>query len=164
MKRYIPLLLLLCSCSTSFYQKRDIAKLDALAIQQQTEFKRLANLLDPCFTATAKSDTVIKFHSDTITTPGFITISRLKDTIVKTVTLPGKQVTTQRIVTIRDTIPDNRALTACGALFSVKADSLNKVKAKLEVITSENTHKLYWIIGLALALLISWALTIYFKL
>ncbi len=165
MKRLLPILLFLASCSASYRQAQDIKKLDALAIQQQPAFKRLANLLDPCFTVRGKSDTVIKQGKrDTLYTPGSIIITHVKDTVVKTVTLPGRQVTIPTFTTITDTIPDNRALTACRALFKVKADSLNKVNAKLEVITSENTHKLYWIIGLALGWLITIALVIYFKL
>ena len=158
-------ILFFTGCSASYRQAQDIKKLDALSVQQQPEFKRLANLLDPCFTVKGKSDTVIKQGKrDTIITPGSIVITRIKDTVVKTVTLPGRQVTIPTFTTITDTIPDNRALTAQIALFKVKADSLIIERTLRMKVSTENTHKLYWIIGLALGWLITIALVIYFKL
>lgn len=136
MKKY---LLILCSviivgCSASYRQQRDKKKLDALAIEQQPEFKRLANLLDPCFGNTIiHSDTVIKLGKrDTVQLAGSTVITRIKDTVVKTITLPGRQVTIPTFVTITDTVPDKRALTALDAVYSVKSDSLIVVATQMK--------------------------------
>jgi hypothetical protein len=159
MKRFIPLLLFLIACNT---QKRDIKKFDGYAIQYPDEMKRLANLLDPCFTIKGGSDTVIKQGKrDTIITPGSIVITRIKDTIIKTVTLAGRQVTIPTFVTITDTIPDNRALMACGALFKVKADSLIIERTLRIKVSAENTHKLYWIIGMVFIIVAGIVIAIY---
>ena len=111
---------------------RDVKKLDALAIQQQPEFKRLANLLDPCFTGTAHSDTVtVQGKTDTISAPGSIVFTKVSDTVIKTVTLPSKRITATVYKMVHDTISDNRMLSAATALYSVKSDSLTIIKTQL---------------------------------
>lgn len=154
--------LLLCGCSASYYQTRDIKKLDALAIQQQPEFKRLANLLDPCFSGTAKSDTVIKQgKADTLITPGSIVITHVKDTVIKTITTPGRQVVIPTFITVTDTVTDQRALTAQRALFKVKSDSLIVVNTQLSQTTHSKNTWMYIAIGLAVALIGGVAFSIY---
>lgn len=109
---------LLCSCSQSWYQRRDIKKLVALSIKQPTEFLRLSDLINPCFTGKAKSDTIkTKGKPDTVVLPGEIKvmITMQHDTVVKTITLPGKQVTIPYFTTIHDTIPDTRAIASLQA-------------------------------------------------
>jgi hypothetical protein len=153
----IPLLLLL-GCNI---ERRQLDKLDEYAVKYPTEMQGLANRLYPCFSGKAKSDTVISTHTDTLTKDGVTTIVKVKDTVYVTKTVPIRTIKT---LAIHDTVTNDRAISYLNTQVKVKADSLNKVSAKLEVISSENTHKLYWIIGLAFALLISWALTLYFKL
>lgn len=152
MKLFISffLILFIIACNT---QRRDIKKFDSYAIQYPAEMARLANLLDPCFTTKPHSDTVTKLHSDTITTPGSIVITRVKDTIVKTVTLQGKQITAQRIITIHDTLTDNRALTAFGSLFRVKADSLIIKNTQLNSVTHGKNTWMWIAIGCIVVIL-----------
>lgn len=153
------ILLVLCSiiiagCSASYRQARDIKKLDDLAIQQQPEFKRLANLLDPCFGNTVvHSDTIIKIGKrDTIQLAGSTVITRVKDTVIKTITLPGRQVTIPTFVTIRDTVADKRGLEAANALYKAKSDSLIVVKTQLAI--KSHTKNIWMWIALDLGLLV----------
>lgn len=155
--------LLLCGCSASYYQARDIKKLDALAIQQQPEFKRLANLLDPCFPLELKkSDTITVIGKrDTLITPGTIVITHVKDTVIKTITTPGRQVTIPTFITIHDTVSDQRALTAQGALFKVKSDSLIVIKTQLSQTAHSKNTWMYICIGLAVILVGGIAFSVY---
>jgi len=114
-------LLLSISCNV---QKREIGRLDGYSIKYPAEFARLSNMLNPCFTGKAKSDTV----TNTVVTqlPGDTSISTVlkHDSVFisKTINLPGKTITST--VTVHDTIPDNRALNSVNGQFKIKADSL----------------------------------------
>lgn len=158
MKKY---LLILCSviivgCSASYRQQRDKKKLDALAIEQQPEFKRLANLLDPCFGNTIiHSDTVIKLGKrDTVQLAGSTIITHVKDTVVKTITLPGKIVTVNKFTTITDTVPDNRALSDIQAQLKVAHDSVTSLKATLKQVQSGKKNWMWTAIGALVGLLV----------
>lgn len=159
MKKLIPFLLLLCACNT---QQRDIKRLDALSIQQQPEFKRLANLLDPCFPIQGKSDTVrITGKRDTLITPGTITITHVKDTVVKTITLAGKTITQYQTEQITDTITDSRALQAIQAQLTVKGDSLLIKGTQLTTATKNGSRWMWVALGEGLLIIIGGVVAVY---
>lgn len=139
-------LLLLSGCA-KYIQNRNVARMDSYAVQYPAEEARLANWLYPCFTGKAKSDTIrTEGKRDTIITPGKTVITHVKDTIVKTVTLPGRQVTIPTFLTIHDTVTDQRALSACTTAAKVKSDSL--VTVKTQYTTANKKANLYfWILA-----------------
>ncbi|MHB8209072.1 hypothetical protein [Mucilaginibacter sp.] len=146
---------LLAGCSQSWYQQRDIKKLDGLSLQYSAQFAQLANKLVPCFNGVAKSDTVkTEGKADTIYTPGSTSTVVKNDTVYNTITQPGRQVTIPNFITIRDTIPDNRALTDCSLAAKIKADSLATVKIQYSQLDKTKDSLLWWVIGLGLAILL----------
>jgi len=161
MKKLIPLLLLLTSCSATYRQQRDVKKLDALAVQQQPEFKRLANLLDPCFTGVAKSDTVISTHTDTLVKDGVTTIVKVKDTVYVTKTLPSKIITNTRTLSIHDTVTNDRAIVYWEDQTKIKADSLLILKTQLSSTKHGKNIWMFIAIGLALLVIIDVVWTVY---
>lgn len=138
-----------------------IKRLDALFIQNPIEAARLSNEIYPCFKGDVRSDTLIR-HDTAVIQGNTITNTILRhDTvfITKTITLPGRIFT--NTVTIRDTIPDNRALSEC-TLSAQKANSDN-VKAQQEltdVKKGKNTW-MYIAIGSMLLILIFIVVKIY---
>lgn len=144
-------LLLLTACNV---QKREIAKLQVYSIRYPAEFKILANTIDPCFTGVAKSDTVIKIgKADTVNLPGSTVITHVKDTVIKTITLPGKKITQPVYTTIHDTVTNDRALQACQSVQKGISDSLVVVKTQL-VSTKGNLNIWRWIAICAGALIL----------
>lgn len=145
MRRLLLLTLFLTGCSAAYKQAQDVKKFDGYAIQYPAEMSRLANLLDPCFKGVAKSDTVIKQGKrDTVITPGSTVITHVKDTVIKTVTLAGRQVTIPTFITIHDTLADNRAISAVQGQYRVKGDSLIVVKTQLAT-TAHSRNIWMWI-------------------
>ncbi len=144
---------ILSGCSQAWYQRRDMKKLDALSIQQPTEFLRLSNLINPCFDGKAKSDTVVvKGKADTVTLPGSVVISHVKDSVIKTITLPGRQVTLPTFITIHDTIPDTRSIATLNAQLKDCSATQITDQAKLADALTVSKNRLWWIIGLASAI------------
>ncbi len=130
MKKLIPLfLIILTGCNV---ERRQMDKLDAYAVKYPIEMSRLANELYPCFTGKAKSDTVIKTHTDTLIQDGITTTIRIKDTVYVTKTLPGRTITNTRTLSIHDTVTNDRAIGDLKNQFTNKSDSLMKVNVKLE--------------------------------
>lgn len=144
----ISFLFLLCGCSTTYRQQRDIKKLDGLALQQPNEFARLANLLEPCFSGKAKSDTVITSRTDTLVKDGVTAVVKVKDTVYITKTLPGKVITNTKTIAIRDTVEDQRKSRVIGNDLKIKSDSLIVVRHDL-LTSNKSCNKWMWIsIGL----------------
>lgn len=137
-------------CSQAWYQRRDIKKLDALAIQQNSEFLRLSNELNPCFKGKAKSDTTVVFGlRDTMIVKGDTITTVRHDTIIRTIQLPGKIITINKLTTIHDTIPDLRQIATLQA--QIKDLNANLIAAQTHLADSKATaqKRLWWIIGLA---------------
>jgi len=126
----IPILLLLFACNV---QKRQIALMQVYAVRYPNDFKELANTLDPCFTGKAKSDTVtIKGKSDTVHLAGSTTITRIKDTVIKTITLPGERISIPYYTTIHDTVTNDRANSAISAQIQIATNSLTMAQTQLK--------------------------------
>lgn len=123
----IPLFIFGCGS----LKDRQIRKLDALVLQQPLEFSRLSNLLNPCFSGKAKSDTVIKVHTDTLIQDGSTTTVRIKDTVYVTKTKPGRVITNTRTLSIHDTVENQRKTGVLNNQLVVKSDSLTIVKTQL---------------------------------
>jgi hypothetical protein len=144
LKHLILFTCLLSACNTP---KQQIRRLDGLVLQQPSEFARLSNLINPCFTGRAKSDTVVK--SDTVKLPGNtnVLITHIRDTVIKTITitLPGRII--NHILTIHDTVPDTRALANCTE--AAKADREQRIQSDTKLQDSEKIAqvRLYWLIG-----------------
>jgi len=161
------LIILLCSviivgCNVA---KHQIADMQVYAIRYPNDFKTLANTLDPCFNGVAKSDTItIKGKPDTISLPGSTVISYVKgvgDTIIKTITLPGRQVILPTFVTIRDTVTDNRALEAAKSLYKAKSDSLIVVQTQLTQVKHGKNIWMWLCLGLGALVLIYCGIKVY---
>ena len=137
----------IAGCSSAYYSKRDIKRLDALSLQNTAEFARLSNVLNPCFAGPAKSDTVIKRSTDTIfnSVERFVTGRPGKP---DTIYLPCKTIRNNVFTVIHDTIADNRALTACVSSGRTTADSLLIMKTKGGQLESEKSSLIKWLIGL----------------
>jgi uncharacterized membrane protein YuzA (DUF378 family) len=150
---------LLClSCNVQKYQVR---RLDALSLQQPSEFLRLSDLLNPCFSGKAKSDTVIiAGKTDTIVKPGAPVITRRNDTVFSTLhdTLYVHKTVIQ---SIHDTVPDSRGLASAEA--RIEDCSAQKIAAVTQLSDSQATAKtrLYWIIGLAALIGITVVIKVY---
>ena len=117
-------------------QKRQVRRLDELAILQKSEFLRLSNTLNPCFNGKAKADTSIiygtpdtnfsfSWHLDSgynlklAPFPGVLP-SSLPKIITKTVTI---RVPIREIIT--DTVPDMRKI---AALNDIITDQQNQIQ------------------------------------
>jgi hypothetical protein len=143
--------LLLAGCKS--LQQRQIRKLDDLVLQQPAEFARLSNILNPCFSGKAKSDTVItQGKGDTTTVTRYIQGEPGKNDTVfinKKIVVPYKY-------SIHDTVPDTRGLAACNIIARAAADSLLITKTKLSLVQSQTQKTkgdlVKWIIGLSLLL------------
>lgn len=158
---FILVACLLCGCSQSWYQRRDVKKLDALSIQQPAEMARLANQLYPCFKGVAKSDTVTQFGpADTIYRPGDTSVIMRHDTAFRTIT-NTRFIDRNITKTIHDTVVDNRAQQANDALFKVKSDSL-VIEKTLLVQKSKAKNIWMWIaVGCISAIVITIAVKVY---
>ena len=163
----------LCACNV---QQRQIRKLDQLAVQQPDEFKRLSNWLNPCFSGTAKSDTVISIgKADTAVNFTILTDSLIKllpgtlkmdlgtnylvyhgsalfpaDTVLSPAFI--KTITIHaapKIITIHDTVPDTRAVAAAQSQFNQEHDARLKAETTSDQKSRQAAIRLWWIIGLA---------------
>lgn len=151
-------LFLICGCNV---ERRQLDKLDAYAVKYPIQMRALANQLYPCFNGKAKSDTVIKTHTDTLIQEGSITTVRIKDTVYVTKTMPGKVITNTRTLSIHDTVSDLRAIGVLNNDFKIKADSLVMVKTQ-QVGTKHNLNIWRWIAIGCMALIFGWiAIKIY---
>lgn len=157
----IPILLLF-ACNVA---KRQIADMQVYAIRYPNDFKELANTLDPCFNGVVKADTIIvKGKADTVSLPGSTTISYIKgvgDTIIKTITQPGRQVIIPTFVTIRDTVTDDRALEAAKSLYKAKSDSLIVAQTQLTQVKHGKNIWMWICLGLGALVLIYCGIKVY---
>jgi len=155
MKKFIAFLILavfvvimvnmLTGCNVN---QRQIRKLDGLVLQQPAEFARLSNLINPCFTGKAKSDTVMKH--DSISLPpvtNTVTVTR-NDTVYTTKTVTQTKFIHDKM-TIHDTIADNRAVTSIQGQVKGKSDSLVVVKTLLASQTQTTSNWRKWCLILA---------------
>lgn len=144
-KKILPLVLILVVSGCNV-QQRQIRKLDQLSVLQPDEFKRLSNWLNPCFSGTAKSDTV--------TLPG------KSDTTTVTVLVPGepghpdtiyrdKRITVTQTKLIHDTVPDTRSITAIQVKYQQEHDAHITAQATADQSSKQAATRLWWIIGLA---------------
>lgn len=141
-------LFLICGCNV---ERRQLDKLDAYSIKYPIEMQRLANQLYPCFDGKAKSDTVIKTHTDTLIQDGVTTTVRIKDTVYVTKTMPGKVITRTNTVTIRDTLKDLRSEGVLNNELRTKSDSTIIYKTQLlQAKKSKNTWMWIAIAGMVL--------------
>jgi hypothetical protein len=149
----LTIVIAIASCGPSYFMKRDVKKLDALSLQYNTEFARLSNELNPCFTGAAKSDTVVKHTTDTVIN----SVERLvpgKPGRPDTLYLPGKSIRNNVFTTVHDTVWDNRALNACKAIDKAASDSLLIIKTQNFQLKAAKSGLIKWVTGLGLALLI----------
>src|SRR5579862_371470 len=130
MKKLLLISLLIAGCGSSYYAKRDIKRLDGLSLQYPNEFAKLSNMLDPCFTGAAKSDTVVKHTSDTIVIAGMERLVSGSPGKPDTLYLPDKTIRNNFFTTIHDTVTDNRALNAFSITTESAADSLIIIKTQ----------------------------------
>ena len=153
MKKLLLLPLFIAGCGSSYYVKRDVKRLDGLSLQYPNEFTRLSNLVNPCFTGIAKSNTVVKHTSDTIVTAGIERLVPGKTGKPDTLYLPGKTIRDNIYTTIHDTVTDNRALNACNVIAKSTADSLIIIKTQNIQLKADKSSLIKWVIGLAVLLL-----------
>jgi len=153
MKKLLLLSLLIAGCGSSYYAKRDIKRLDGLSLQYPNEFAKLSNMLNPCFTGAAKSDTAIKHISDTIITAGIERLVAGSPGKPDTLYLAGKTIRNNIYTTIHDTVMDNRALNASTVIAKSAADSLIIIKTKNIELRADESSLIKWIISLAVVLL-----------
>lgn len=116
------------------------------ALQYPDHFKKLANMIDPCFTGPAKSDTTfLPGKADTVLLPGEV----IKGEPGKpdTIRLPGKKITVTNKVVIHDTVTNDRALQALQATFNIKSDSLVVVKTQLNQVKHSRSIWMWIAIG-----------------
>jgi hypothetical protein len=159
MKKIIPISIVcliaaiaIASCSSSYYTKRDVKQLEGLSLQYTTEFYKLSNKLNPCFTEPAKSDTVIKHSTDTI----FNSLERFitgKPGKPDTIFLPGKTIRINMFTVIHDSIADNRALNTCLSISKASADSLLVMKTKGAQLRADKSSLIKWLIALSVVIL-----------
>ena len=148
-------------CGTSYYVKRDIKRLDGLSLQYPNEFAKLSNLINPCFTGAAKSDTLVKHTSDTIVTAAIERLVPGGPGKPDTLYLPGKTIRNNIYTTIYDTVTDNRALNASTVIAKSAADSLIIIKTQNVELKTDKSSLIKWVIGLAVILLSLLGLSIY---
>lgn len=153
----IPLIAL-CGCNV---QKRQIEKMQVFALRYPNEFARLSDLLNPCFDGTAKSDTIITLHTDTLFEKGTSDTIRINDTVHITKTLPGKQINHTRTVTIRDTVKDGRSEAYLKSQLQVKSDSLVISKTQLSEKTKAKNTWMWIAIGAILIIVINLSIKAY---
>jgi hypothetical protein len=134
--------------------------MDGLSLQYPNEFARLSNLINPCFTGKAKSDTTIKRVSDTVINAVTQLIPGKAGT-PDTLYLPGKTIRNNIYTTVHDTIPDNRALNACNINARSAADSLLIIKTQNIQLKTDKGSLIKWLISLAVALLVLMGISIY---
>ncbi|HEY8780712.1 MAG TPA: hypothetical protein VIM16_03785 [Mucilaginibacter sp.] len=149
----LPMVIVITGCGPSYYIKRDVKKLDVLSLQYNTEFTRLSNELNPCFTGVAKSDTIVKHTADTIINQ----VERLvpgKPGRPDTLYLQGKTIRNNVFITVHDTVWDNRALNACTVIGKVTSDSLLIIKTQNIQLKTVKSGLIKWVTGLAVALLL----------
>ncbi len=161
MKKLLLISLFITGCGSSYYAKRDIKRLNGLSLQYPNEFAKLSNMLNPCFTGAAKSDTVIKHTSDTIVTAGIERLVPGSAGKPDTLYLPGKTIRNNIFTTIHDTVTDNRALNAFNISAKSAADSLIIIKTQSMELKAGKSSLIKWVIGLAVVLLSVLGLSIY---
>jgi hypothetical protein len=161
MKKILLLSLFIAGCGSSYYAKHDVKRLDDLSLQYPKEFARLSNLINPCFTGIAKSDTVVKHTSDTIVTAGIERLVAGKPGKPDTLYLAGKTITNNIYTTIHDTVTDKRAVNACNVIAKSAADSLIVIKTQNIQLKADKSSLIKWVIGLAVLLLIFFGTGIY---
>ena len=154
-------LIVLYGCSASYRQQRDVKKLQSLVLSQPNEFARLSDLLNPCFSGKAKSDTIITTYTDTLLVQGATTTMRIKDTVFVTKTLPGKLITKTNTVTIHDTITDGRAVNYLNTQLKVKSDSLVINNTQLSQTKKAKNTWMLIAIGALLVIVISLSIKVY---
>ena len=122
-------LLFLVGCNT---QKRNIKRLDAYFLQYGGEASRLSNLVYPCFTGVAKSDTVIQTKIDTVVhfAPLYTVDSLSHDTVFRT-RVQIKTITNTVIKTIHDTVQNMRLVASLNDQIKEKQDSVVTYRTKL---------------------------------
>jgi hypothetical protein len=156
----IILLLLITGCSSSWYVKRDIKKLEGLSLQYPNEFASLSDKLNPCFKAAAKSDTVVRTTTDTVTN----SMERLipgQPGKPDTLYLPGKTIKNNIYSTIHDTVQDSRALSLCTIEGKTVSDSLIIVETQSTQLRAEKSGLIKWVISLGVLLLTIIGVSIY---
>jgi hypothetical protein len=156
MKKLLLLSLFIAGCRSSYYVNRDVKLLDGLSLQYPKEFTRLSNLINPCFTRIAKSDTVVKHTSDTI-----VTLIEGKPGKPDTIYRPGKTISNNIYTTIHDTVADNRAINACNVIAKSAADSLIIIKTQNIQLKADKSTLIKWVMGLVVVLLIFFGACIY---
>ena len=161
MKKLLLLSIFITGCGSSYYIKRDVKRLDGLSLQYPSEFARLSNLVDPCFTGIAKSDTVVKHTSDTIVTAGIERLVPGQPGKPDTLYLAGETTRNNIFTTIHDTVTDSRALKAIDAVAKIAADSLIITKTQNIQLKANKSSLIKWVAGLAVALLFVLAISIY---
>jgi hypothetical protein len=152
MKKLLLLTLLIAGCGSSYYVKRDIKHLDGLSLQYPNEFAKLSNMINPCFTGAAKSDTVVKHTSDTIVTAGIERLVPGRPGKPDTLYFRGKTIRNNIYTTIHDTVTDNRALNASHVIAKSAADSLIIIKTQNAELKIDKSSLIKWVIGLAVVL------------
>jgi len=156
----LPIVAWIAGCGPSYYIKRDVKKLGILSLQYNTEFARLSNKLNPCFTGIAKSDTVVKYTTDTLINK----VERLvpgKPDRPGALYLPCKTIRHNVFTTVYDTVWDNRALNACNTVGKAASDSLLIVKTQNNRLKAGEGNLIKWVIGLAVVLLIFLVMGVY---
>jgi hypothetical protein len=161
MKKLLLLSLLIVGCGSSYYVKRDTKRLDGLAIQYPNEFEKLSNMINPCFTVAAKSDTIVKHTSDTIITAGIERLVPGAPGKPDTVYFPGKTIRNNIYTTIHDTVTDNRALNASTILAKSAVDSLIIIKTQSMELKTDKINLIKWVIGLGVVLLAVLGFSVY---
>jgi hypothetical protein len=154
MKKLLLLSLFIAGCGSSYYAKRDVKRLDGLSLQYPKEFARLSNLINPCFTGMAKSDTVIKQTSDTIVMARIERLVPGNPGKPDTLYLPGETIRNNIYTTIHDTVTDSRAISTCNLIARSSADSLLICKTQNIQLNAGKTSLIKWVTGLAVLLLI----------
>jgi hypothetical protein len=161
MKKLLLISLLIAGCGSSYYAKRDIKRLDGLSLQYPNEFTKLSNMINPCFTSAAKSDTVVKHTSDTIIAAAIKRLVPGGPGKPDTIFIPGKTIRSNIYTTIHDTVPDNRALNASNVIAKSAADSLIIIKTQNVELKTDKSSLIKWVIGFAIVLLSVLGFSIY---
>jgi len=161
MKKLLLISLLIAGCGSSYYATRDVKRLDGLSLQYPNEFAKLSNMINPCFTGAAKSDTVVKHTSDTIVTAGIERLVPGSPGKPDTLYFPGKTIRNNIYTTIHDTVTDNRALNASAVIAKSSTDSLIIIKTQNVELKTDKSSLIKWVIGLAIVLLSFLGFSIY---
>lgn len=122
-------LLFLYGCNT---QKRDIKRLDTYFVQYGAESARLSNLIYPCFTGKAKSDTIIKTKIDTVIGfSGSIHVDSVSHDTVYRTRIKVQTITKTVINDIHDTVQNMRLVTGLNLQIKDLRDSMVTYRTKL---------------------------------